>query len=48
MLVKSVLNLHIFSRVLHAAVAKKIGMDGAKALKKKRFVTSIGNIEKFM
>ena len=47
MLVKSVLNLHIFSRVLHAAVAKKIGMDGAKALKE-RFVTSIGNIEKFM
>ena len=48
MLVKSVLNLHIFSRVLHAAVAKKIGMDGAKEALKERFVTSIGNIEKFM
>ena len=47
MLVKSVLNLHIFSRVLHAAVAKKMVRNGAKALKK-RFVTSVGNIEKFM
>ena len=45
MLVKSVLNLHIFSRVLHAAIAKK---KSEKEALKERFVTSIGNIEKFM